>query len=93
MRDHYSCQICGARAEEVHHLVELNEKNIKDKNISLNLSNLQSLCHDCHTRITMKEHRGCEPDSGIDYYFDESGMIQRYLPPGRTNKKGPDEDR
>jgi 5-methylcytosine-specific restriction endonuclease McrA len=43
MRDHYSCQICGARAGEVHHLIELNKDNVKDKNISLNLNNLQSL--------------------------------------------------
>lgn len=83
MRDHYSCQICGARATEVHHLIELNEENVKDIRISLNLRNLQSLCHDCHTKLTMREHRGGEPDSGTDYIFDENGMIQRRpTPPG-----------
>lgn len=78
MRDHYSCQLCGARATEVHHKIELNKDNVSDPNISLNLDNLQSLCHDCHTRITMMEHRGVEPDSGINYYFDDDGMIQKY---------------
>ncbi len=83
MRDHYSCQICGARATEVHHLTELNEENVKDRNISLSLSNLQSLCHDCHTKLTMREHRSSEPDSGINYFFDDNGLIQRYpTPPG-----------
>lgn len=84
MRDHYSCQICGARAEEVHHIIELNEENVSDKNISLNLNNLQCLCHDCHTRLTMREHRGIQPDSGVNFYFDESGQLQKYKadPPG-----------
>ena len=77
-RDHYTCQICGARATEVHHKIEINENNVKDRNISLNQNNLQSLCHDCHSRITMQEHRGRVPDSGIEFYFDENGMIQKY---------------
>lgn len=82
-RDHFTCQICGARATEVHHLIELNEMNVRDQSISLNLNNLQGLCHACHTALTTREHRGSEPDSGLDYYFDESGMLQRYpTPPG-----------
>ena len=83
LRDHFSCQLCGARAEEVHHLIELDETNVNDRSISLNLENLQSLCHDCHTKITMQEHRGTQPDSGNEYFFDENGMIQRRpTPPG-----------
>ena len=78
-RDHYSCQICGQRAEEVHHIVELDETNVKNPSIATGLSNLQSLCHECHTRLTTKEHRGTEPDSGMEYYFDENGMLKKFV--------------
>lgn len=75
-RDRFSCQICGQRAQEVHHLIELNENNVNDPDITLNLNNLQSLCHDCHTRITNEEHKAGEPDAGKDYFFDANGFLR-----------------
>jgi len=59
-RDGYTCteKDCQNIATEVHHIIELNQYNIDDPNISLNENNLRSLCHDCHTKITyqMKHH-------------------------------------
>ena len=73
-RDRYRCQSPGCRrtAEEVHHIVELTEKNVNDIRISLNLNNLTSLCSDCHKRITKKMK---SKDYGIleDIIFDENG--------------------
>lgn len=48
MRDKYECQICGSKAEEVHHLTYENYPNEK-------LEDLQSLCSKCHVELTWKE--------------------------------------
>lgn len=80
-RDQYTCAYCGARATEVHHLIELDDKNIRDPEISLNLKHLQSLCHDCHTMITMNEHGIRKMDCDMEFYFDEDGILQRRTPP------------
>lgn len=85
-RDGFTCAYCGARATEVHHLIELNDVNIHDPEISLNLNNLQSLCHDCHTRITLEEHGIKKMDCDMEYYFDEDGMLQRRTPPEGSKK-------
>ena len=37
-------------AEEVHHIVWLNETNIHDPNITLNWRNLVALCRECHRK-------------------------------------------
>lgn len=74
-RDHFSCQLCKQRATEVHHLIELNTENVNDKNISLNLTNLQSLCHDCHSRLTRAEHGLQNFDCDDEFYFDENGLL------------------
>lgn len=76
-RDMYTCAYCGARATEVHHLIELNDDNIHDPKIALSLSNLQSLCHECHSAITMDEHGIKKMDCDIEYYFDADGNLQR----------------
>lgn len=81
LRDRYRCQICGGRATEVHHLTELSEKNVNDKHISLNLNNLQSLCHECHTRITQEEHGRCG-DISVHYMFDADGRPVRAMSSG-----------
>ncbi|MBQ9642909.1 MAG: HNH endonuclease, partial [Lachnospiraceae bacterium] len=89
-RDMFTCAICGARASEVHHLVELDDVNVHDPNISLNLNNLQSLCHDCHSAITMQEHGIKNMDCDIEYFFDADGQLQRRTPPGvSTGVPGP----
>jgi len=59
IRDHYICQECGEAAYIVHHIIELSPQNINDPSISLNLSNLESVCHDCHNHI----HDMCESKS------------------------------
>lgn len=69
-RDRYSCRDCGARAEEVHHIVELSPSNIADYNITLSLSNLVSLCHECHN----KRH-GDSASVPDGFVFDEGGQV------------------
>lgn len=54
-RDHYLCQKCLARkkitqATEVHHIIPLEE----DPSLGLELSNLQSLCWNCHEETKHK---------------------------------------
>ena len=68
-RDMYTCE-CGARASEVHHMIELTPGNIGDVSITLNNDLLISLCHDCHTRVT-KGTVDC--DDG--YMFDDFGQL------------------
>lgn len=76
-RDLYTCAYCYGRAQEVHHKIELTQKNINDENITLNQDNLISLCHDCHTKIT--KGMGDVKDG---YVFDEEGnVIQAWTPP------------
>lgn len=73
-RDHYTCREClSARAEEVHHVIELTPENINDPMIALYLDNLKSLCHNCHTKIT-KGNTGDLPEG---YIFDEMGQVVR----------------
>ena len=51
-RDMYTCQDCGGRAREVHHIVELSPDNIDDPAIALGADNLMSLCTACHSART-----------------------------------------
>ena len=49
------CQKCGkqivvSKHIQVHHLIELNEENYKDVNISLNPDNVEVWCHNCHNK-------------------------------------------
>ena len=44
LRDHHACTICGAPAEEVHHIKHLTPDNIGDVSITMNPANLTSLC-------------------------------------------------
>ena len=75
-RDRYTCQMCGARAEEVHHTITLSPDNIHDKHIALNIDLLESLCHACHTRITRQGECG--------YYFDAQGYLVEIPPRGSS---------
>lgn len=69
-RDKYACKDCGCRATIVHHIVELTPGNINDCNITINPTNLMSLCHECHN----KRHAGIgDVDDG--YAFDEYGQL------------------
>ena len=70
-RDHFTCKRCGARAEEVHHRIELTPDNIHDRHIALNVDLLESLCHNCHTRET----QGSDGDLDKGYIFDADGHV------------------
>lgn len=69
-RDRYTCQDCGYRAEEVHHIIELTAENINDVNISLNIENLMCLCRECHARHTHKISAVAD-----EYIFDSDGYV------------------
>lgn len=77
IRDGFTCRFCGARATAVDHIKELTPENIGDPSISLNLDNLQSLCHDCHTIKTMEDKGIIKPDCGDEYYFDADGNLTK----------------
>lgn len=47
-RDSFTCQDCGARALDVHHMILLTPDNINDRLVALNPDKLVSLCGDCH---------------------------------------------
>ena len=73
------CQICGKPGNEVDHIIELTPDNIYDEMIALNLDNLRTLCHRCHTRKTMEGYRGAsDVDDALDkIIFDKDGMPRR----------------
>lgn len=76
MRDNYLCVICGAPAEEVHHIKHLSPKNIGDTSITMNPDNLESLCKMCH----FAEHAGERGRKRIlneqyPYEFDANGQL------------------
>lgn len=51
-RDRRACRMCGARATEVDHIVEL-----ADGGSFHELSNLRAMCHDCHLTKTIEAAR------------------------------------
>ena len=69
-RDLYTCEECGARATEVHHGIALTPGNIGDTSVSLNPKLLHSLCHDCHTAITLGRD-----DCGMGFFFGADGQL------------------
>ena len=74
-RDNYLCR-CGNPATEVHHIIHLSPKNINDPNITMNPSNLMSVCRDCHFAEHRGEHgNGRKNDESYPYCFDENGML------------------
>ena len=75
-RDAYLCRICGAPAEEVHHITHLSPENIGDPTVTSNPENLISLCRACHFEQHRGEHGTKKRDSG--QRFDEDGNL---LPP------------
>ena len=45
------CEVCGHAGYIVHHRIPLTEENVDIPNISLNFSNLELLCVDCHNTV------------------------------------------
>ena len=76
MRDRYLCQHCGKPAAEVHHKVHLTPDNVNDPTVTLNMSNLVSLCRDCHFAEHKGEHaKGRQTNEDYAYTFDANGML------------------
>lgn len=85
MRDKYLCVMCGAPAEEVHHVIHLNQENIHDPKIALNMDNLKSLCRNCHFeqhRLDRARGHKSKPVVDEEYEFDEQGfLVKRTVSP------------
>jgi thymidine kinase len=79
-RDMFTCRDCGGRANEVHHIVELQPDNIDNPAIALGLDNLMSLCTACHSARTAG---AC--DLGEGYAFDADGQVVRVGTPPLLN--------
>lgn len=54
----------------VHHIEELNDINVYDKNITLNPDNLEGVCLDCHN-IIHNSNNTIRPN----YIFDANGNV------------------
>lgn len=67
---HYICERCGKPARIVHHKTYITPQNIHDVNITLNWSNLEALCQDCHN----KEHSSAEV-CAEGLAFDSNGIL------------------
>ncbi len=63
------CERCKKVGQEVHHKKHINIDNYKDAAISLNQSNLELLCKDCHN----KEHTRFSKVA--NQKFDEDGNL------------------
>ena len=64
----------------VHHRVHLNEKNINNPKISLDFSNLEAVCLECHNTIHMRK-------VGRRYTVGSDGKVQgiKDIPPVQTD--------
>ncbi|WP_088370732.1 HNH endonuclease [endosymbiont 'TC1' of Trimyema compressum] len=51
IRDLFTCQMCGAKAEEVHHIISLHE----DESKAFDKNNLMSICRECHINFHRSE--------------------------------------
>lgn len=75
-RDGYHCTEpgCPNTATEVHHIIELTPENIGNPAITMSETNLRSLCHECHQRIT-KQMKTCEQKGNVlvPIGFDANG--------------------
>jgi len=67
------CERCGESGYIVHHKVALNSRNIDDCWVTLNHSNLELLCVECHN----KEHMTTCSATVEGLMFDSSGQLVR----------------
>lgn len=72
----YICERCGNIAVICHHKEYITPHNINDSCITLNWSNLESLCQECHN----KEHHS-SPICVNGLMFDEKGNLIKKLSP------------
>lgn len=68
---HGLCQRCQGPGKIVHHKEYITPENINDPDITLNFSNLELLCQDCHNR----EHHEKYGVTAEGLMFDENGML------------------
>lgn len=54
MSQNYICERCGNLARIVHHKKYITPKNINNPDITLDWSNLEALCMNCHTYEHLK---------------------------------------
>lgn len=80
-REGMRCQMCGKliRGKSiVDHIIEVNQYNKDDVDITLNEDNLQLLCVECHNTKTFKDRIGKKQDSGVTFDLDERGSIDLF---------------
>lgn len=71
----YICERCGSVARIVHHKTYITQQNISDPNITLDWTNLEALCMDCHAA----EHSsGKICAKGLQ--FDSNGNLEKSPP-------------
>ena len=73
-RDFGLCVHCGKPGEEVHHVTWLRPENINNPDITLNSSNLITLCKDCHNK-EHKRNRYTEHKQARGIVYDDNGNI------------------
>lgn len=57
-RDKYKCQHCGSKQNlEIHHIDGTGYKTVGADKSNNDLSNLLTLCHSCHTKVTNRERK------------------------------------
>lgn len=72
------CEICNERLGYiVHHKRKLTPTNINNPDVTLNFSNLQYVCHDCHNR----EHGMRKEANEMRCTFTEDGDVIPISPP------------
>ena len=84
-RDKYLCVMCGNPAEEIHHVIWLNSKNIKEPTISMAEDNLISLCRNCHFGVhaeakalaVSRNNTRNNTDVKNGFEFDDEGNVVR----------------
>lgn len=79
-RDYYLCVECGAAGKEVHHKKHITPKNINDPTITLNISNLVTLCKDCHHKAHERNQYTNHNELEDGLTFDEEGNLIQEKP-------------
>ena len=82
---HGLCERCLARdivkpGKILHHIIELSPDNINDPDITLNHSNLEFVCQECHNEELRKEKEVTR--DGLT--FDENGDLIQISPPNNV---------
>ena len=67
----YLCERCAAKGlavpgDEVHHKIRLTPQNISDPSVSLNWTNLEVLCKQCHLEEHNRQVMRTDPDGHVD---------------------------